>query len=119
MAAAFECPMSACRQLNEMSVRRQLHLPAQAVSSWKNKIQISSTENFLFHVKQISFEGESHSKARLVRTVMAFERCAHSEYLLECFTQRGQGMAQKISEKRVNEVCWLAGGTQERFIPCA
>jgi len=27
-------------------------------------------------------------------------------------------MAQKISEKRVNEGCWLAGGSKERFL-CA
>jgi hypothetical protein len=28
-------------------------------------------------------------------------------------------MAQKISEKRVNEGCWLAGGSEERFLHCA
>jgi hypothetical protein len=25
-------------------------------------------------------------------------------------------MAQKISERRVNEGCWLAGGSEERFL---
>jgi hypothetical protein len=37
-AAAFECFMSACRQLNKMSARRQLHLLAPSIVGLKKLV---------------------------------------------------------------------------------
>jgi hypothetical protein len=45
---------------------------------------------------------------------MAFEQCVHSEYQVECFTQRSEGMAQKILARRVNEgIGWRAGAKRD------
>ena len=61
--------MSAGRQLHEMSTPT-IVLVGFKQSPRRNENIIVGLEKMLFHVKQIAFERECHSNARVVRTVI-------------------------------------------------